>query len=151
MKIKLKNYLNFHVDEQHLPNYISRVPQHEIYLTRFMDVIYNKARTQGYLTKYNIFKDSFEKYKLYVKEQLYSELLTEYQTFLSKIREILHVFKNIKISDKYPDLNELSFIDNHIRNIDKFYTRLNNYISDDIFNSKYIDRMNNFKETQIIV
>jgi len=142
---------NFHVDEQHLPYCINRVPQHEVYLTRFMDVIYYKARTQGYSTKYNIFKDSFEKSKLYIKEQLYPELLTEYQTFLSKIREILHVFKTIKISDKYPDLNELSFIDDHIRKIDKFYTRLNTYISDDIFNNKYIDRMNNFKETQIIV
>jgi len=146
---KIKELLrHFHVDEQHLPYCISRVPLHEIYLTRFVDEISKKSKTQGYITKYNIFKDNFEKYKLYINDQLYRELLSEYQTILSTIREILQVFKNNKISDKYPDLNELSFIDDHIRKIDHFYNRLDTYISDDIFNNKYIDIMNNFKEIQ---
>ena len=146
---KIKELLrNFHVDEQHLPYCISRVPLHEVYLTKFVDEIISKAKTDGYLTKYNIFKDNVEKSKLYVNNQLFSELLTEYQSFLSKIREILQIFKNNKISDKYPDLNELSFIDDHIRKIDNFYKRLNTYISDEIFNNKFIGIMNNFKETQ---
>ncbi len=146
---KIKELLrHFHVDEQHLPYCISRVPLHEIYLTRFVDEISKKSKTQGYITKYNIFKDNFEKYKLYINDQLYRELLSEYQTLLSAIREILQVFKNNKISDKYPDLNELSFIDEHIRKIDNFYKRLDTYISDEIFNSKYIDKINNFKEIE---
>ena len=146
---KIKELLrNFHVDEQHLPYCISRVPLHEVYLTRFVDEIVSKSKTQGYLTKYNVFKDNIEKSKLYVNGQLYRELLLEYQNILSKIREILQVFKNNKISDKYPDLSELAFIDDHIRTIDNFYERLNNYISDEIFNNKYIDIMHNFKEEQ---
>ena len=60
----------------------------------------------------------------------------------------MQVFKNNKISDKYPELNELSFIDDHIRIIDNFYNRLNTYISDEIFNRKYIDKINDFKEIQ---
>ena len=146
---KIKELLReFHVDEKHLPYCISRVPLHEVYLTKFVDEIVSKSKTQGYLTKYNVFKDNIEKSKLYVNGQLYHELLLEYQTILSRIREILQVFKNNKISDKYPDLSELSFIDDHIRTIDNFYERLNNYISDEIFNNKYIDLMNNFKESQ---
>ena len=39
------------------------------------------------------------------------------------------------MSDKYPDLNELFFIDNHIKIIDEFYKRLNTSISDEIFNN----------------
>ena len=65
-----------------------------------------------------------------------------------KIREILQVFKNNKINDKYPDLNELSFLNDHMKIIDTFYKRVNTYISDEIFNNKYIGIMNNFKEMQ---
>ena len=146
---KIKELLkNFHTDEQHLPYCISRVPYHEIYFTKFVDQISSKAKTSGYLSKYNIYKDNLEKSKLYVNEQLYPDLLSEYKNFMSKIREILQVFKNNKMSDKYPDLNELSFLDEHIRIVDNFYNRLNNYISDDIFNKKYIPIMNDFKDTQ---
>ena len=134
---------NYHTDDSHLPKYYKKRP-----LTDFTDNIYFKVKTQGYLSKYNIFKDNFQKSKLYVNEQLYRDLLSEYQSFILKIREILQVFKNNIISDKYPDLNELSFIDDHIRTIKTFYNRLNTYISDEIFNNKYIDIMNNFKETQ---
>jgi len=139
---------NFHVDEQHLPYCLSRVPLHEVYLTRFVDEIKSKSKTKGYLTKYNIFKDNFEKSKLYVNDQLYHELLFEYQNIILKIREILQVFKNININDKYPDLNEFSFLNDHKKIIDNFYKRLNTYISDEIFNNKYIGIMNNFKEMQ---
>ena len=144
--IKLVN--NYHTDEDHMPYCISRVPGHEVYLTKYVDRITSMSQTQGYLSKYNIFKDNIEKSKLYVNDQLFHELLSEYQTSIQKIREILQVFKNNKMSDVYPDLNELSFIDNHIKIIDGFYKRLNTSISDEIFNNKYIDIMNDFKETQ---
>ena len=144
--IKLVN--NYHTDEEHMPYCISRVPGHEVYLTKYVDKITSMSQTQGYLSKYNIFKDNIEKSKLYVNDQLFHELLSEYQTSILKIREILQVFKNNKMSDIYPDLNELSFIDNHIKIIEGFYKRLNTSISDEIFNNKYIDLMNDFKEAQ---
>ena len=137
-------FKDFDIDKQELymPNTIV------FYIKRFKDEIASKSKTQGYLTKYNIFKDNFEKSKLYVNEQLFHELLSDYKTFILKIKEIIQVFKNSKMSDKYPDFNELYFIDDHIRIIDNFYKRLNNYISEEIFNHKYISIMNNFKETQ---
>ena len=141
--IKLLN--NFHTDPQHLVYCLSRRRHHEVYLTSFADSITSKTKTEGYLIKYKSFKDSFEKSKLYINEQLYPELLSEYKKFLSKIREILQVFKNNKLSDIYPDFEELSFVDDNIRTIDNFYTRLNKHISDDIFNNKYIKLMNDYK------
>ena len=52
---KIKELLrNFHIDEQHLPYCLSTAPSREIYLTRFVDEIKSKSKTQGYLTKYNI-------------------------------------------------------------------------------------------------
>ena len=65
-----------------------------------------------------------------------------------KIRENLQVFKNNKLSNKYPDLTELSFIDDHIRVIDNFYSRFDKFVSDDKFNNKYISRIQDFKKTQ---
>ena len=148
-KDKMIKYVNnYHTDEEHMPYCISRVPGHEVYLTKYVDKITSMSQTQGYLSKYNIFKDNVEKSKIYVNKDLFHELLSEYQTFIQKIREILQVFKNNKMSDKYPDLNELSFIDNHIKIIDEFYKRLNTFISDEIFNNKYINIMDDFKETQ---
>ena len=136
---------SFHIDPQHLVQCLSRRRHHEVYLTYFTDSISSKIKTEGYLIKYNSFKDRFEKSKLYINEQLYPELLSEYKNFISKIREILQVFKNNKISNIYPDLEELSFIDENIRTIDNFYNRLNKYLSDDIFNNKYIKLMNDYK------
>ena len=62
---KIKELLrNFRIDEQHLPYCLSRIPLHEIYLTKFVDEIKSKSKTQGYLTKYNIFKDNIVKSKI---------------------------------------------------------------------------------------
>jgi len=141
----------YNVDEKHLPYCISRVPFHEVYLTRFVDTITAIYKTTGYITKYNIYKEYFEKSRIYVNNDLYKDLLSEYKTFMLKIREILQVFKNNKLSDKYPDLSELYFINDHIRIIDNFYNRFDSYISDDKFNDKYIKLIEDFKNSENIV
>jgi len=137
----IQSLRSYHTDAQHLARRISRSKP----LTSYSDSITSKSKTKGYLIKYRSFKDSFEKSKIYINEQLYPELLSEYKNFISKIREILQVFKNNKLSDIYPDFEELSFIDDNIRTIDNFYTRLSKHISDDIFNNKYIKLMNDYK------
>ena len=137
----IQSLRSYHTDAQHLARRISPSKP----LTSYSDSITSKSKTKGYLIKYGSFKDSFEKSKIYINEQLYPELLSEYKNFISKIREILQVFKNNKLSDIYPDFEELSFIDDNIRTIDNFYTRLSKHISDDIFNNKYIKLMNDYK------
>ena len=141
----LKTYL---VDEKNLPYCTSRTPAHEVYLTCFEDAITSIKKSSGYINKYNIFKEFFEKSRLFVNNEIYKDLLSEYKTFMLKIREILQVFKNNKMSDKYPDLNELSFIDEHMRIIDNFYNRFDTYVTDDAFNDKYIDYIEEFKKNE---
>ena len=140
----------YHVDEKHLPFCISRTPGHEVYLTSFTDSITSISKTDGYISKYNTFKEYIEKSRLFINDELYPDLLSEYKTIMLKIREILQVFKNNKISDKYPDLPELSFINEHIRIIDNFYTRFDSYISDDKFNNRYIELIEDFKKNENI-
>ena len=50
-----------------------------------------------------------------------------------KLREVLQIFKNNKMSGKYPDTSEFFFIDDNIQTIDNLYKRLNNEISDSFF------------------
>jgi hypothetical protein len=117
-------------------------------LTNFVDSITSISKTTGYTSKYNKYKEHFEKSKVFLNDELYQDLLSIYKNFMLKVREILQVFKNNKLSDKYPDLTELSFIDEHIRIIDNFYSRFDMFVSDDIFNSRYIKIIEDFKKTE---
>ena len=147
-KLLLEILKTYHIDEQHLPYCISRTPHHEVYLTNFSDSITSISKTTGYISKYNTYKEHFEKSKVFLNNELYPDLLSLYKNFMLKIREILQVFKNNKLSDKYPDLTELSFIDDHIRVIDNFYSRFDMFVSDDKFNNKYIKIIEDFKKNE---
>ena len=74
--------------------------------------------------------------------------MEEYKNIISKIKGILQSFKNNKLSDKYPEYTELDFIDSHIADIEKLYNRLNNYISDDKFNSNYSIKIIDYKNRE---
>ena len=115
----------------------------------FNDTLKNKYKTQNYLNKFKIFIESFSSSREFINNQIYGELLSEYKNIMFKLRQVLHNFINNKMTDKYPDTIEFSFIDNHINQINNLYTRLDNKISDSIFNSKYISIINNFKKNSI--
>ena len=53
----------YHVDELHLP------PLKGVNVTKFEDLITSKAKTKGYLSKYNIYKSNYEKSKLFINNQ----------------------------------------------------------------------------------
>ena len=124
------------------------VEEHCYEYTRFEDTITNKKSAKGYLNKYGYYIDNLDKSKNYINKELYTYLKEEYKKIVTKIKEILLVFKNNKISDKYPNYNSLYFIDNHLKNMENFYIRLKKYISEDIFNNYYIPIIENFKENQ---
>ena len=104
----------------------------------FSDSISEKYKTTGYLNKYQTFIESFARSRDFIKNQIYGELLSEYKNIMFKLRETLQNFKNNKLTSKYTDTSEFIFIDNHINAIDNLYNRLNNKISDNIFNEKYM-------------
>ena len=140
-KTKMSQLLKtYHIDSSHIPRkYIFFV------FLKFEDTIGLESITQGYLTKYETYKTNFAKSQQYINNQLYKDLLSEYKKPITQIRELLQTFKNNKLSDKYLDLNELSFIDKHLRSIDDLFDRLNTKISDDIFNNKYVGKIIEYK------
>ena len=106
---------------------------------------YYYIKTNAYVNKYSTFIANLDYSKNYINNQLYLDILNEYKSILTKIRETLQSIKNNKITDKYPDFSELEFYDNHIREIDKLFNRLNKYWSDNIFNNKYLNIINENK------
>ena len=137
--------VNYPVDKSLPPGHPCVDPNHCWQYTRYEDLIYNRYITHGYLNKYNIYKAKFENAKDYINEELNSHILEEYKNIISKIKGVLQSFRNNKVSDKYPEYTELDFIDSHITDIEKLYNRLNKYISDDKFNTVYLNKIRNYK------
>ena len=105
---------------------------------KFEDTINTKYRTDLHSSKYEAFIESFASSKEFINNEIYEVLLNEYKNVIFKLRETLQNFKNNKMTTQYPDTSEFFFIDNHIHTIDTLYSRLNNKISDNIFNNNYI-------------
>ena len=116
--------------------------------TRYVDLISTKSVTQFYYNKYNIFKSKYEVSKQFINDELYSKILEEYKNAITNFKQILQTFKSNKMSDKYPEYKELFFIDDHLKKLDDFYNSLNKHISDNVFNTLYIPKINQFKEEQ---
>ena len=119
--------------------------------TNFSDSISETKKTQNYLNKYDGFNDKFKKSISYLYSQLYTELYDKYKDSITKTKEILQSIKNNKISDKFPNYNQLDFIEDNIKDIDELYIRLDKYLSDDIFNENYNQRIMDFKSSQISI
>jgi hypothetical protein len=143
---------NFHTDEEHMPYILERYPDnpetHYRYLEKFVDSISSKGITQGYLSKYQYYKNNIQDSKDYITNSLFKDIKNEYKDKITKFRESFQKLKNCKISDVYPNLPELDFIDKNINQMNEFYDRLNKYISDEQFNNYYLPIINEFKNNQ---
>ena len=73
------------------------------------------------------------------------DIVNEYKTVLTRIRELLQSIINNKLTEKYPDFPELSFFNENKRVIDKLFKRLNKYLSDEIVNKNFINPINTNK------
>ena len=113
--------------------------------TKFVDSIVNKFITQFYKNKYNTFKANLDYSKEFINDGLHIKILQEYKSMVNNLKESLESFKNNKITDKYPELYDLYFVDEHIKNLNDFYSNLNKYISDDRFNNYYLVKFKNYK------
>ena len=112
-----------------------------IYLT---NVVNSKSthRTNKFQTSYNIYINSFSEIKNYIKNILKNDLVSKYKTIITQIRTSLQTIKSNEIIKKYS--KHLSFVENQLRIIDNLYERLDKYISDSLFNEKYLSTINNF-------
>ena len=108
-----------------------------------------KKITQGYLRKYNIYKNHIEHIKNYIKKQLYNDLIEEYKNIISKLKANLEIFKNNKISEIYKGISQFNFNNKHINDINDINNKINLFFSLDIFNSNYLPFLNDFKAKEI--
>ena len=116
--------------------------------TKFVDSISKKFKTQNYNSKYRTFKAKLDYSKDFINGDLRIKILQEYKSMVNSIKEPLQTFKNNKISDKYPELNDLFFVDEHIKNLNDFYSNLNIYISDDRFNDYYLEKYEKYSNQE---
>ncbi len=140
-----------------LKNYkVNEIPQSKVYYYRlysvvrdfkkFEDTITKKEKTNGYLSKYYEYIENFKYSQQYIANNLYLDLVNEYKNSLSSIREVLQSLKNSRITEKYPDFDDLNFYNSHMNKIDELFKRLNNYFSDTIFNNKFLPLINKDKK-----
>ena len=111
--------------------------------------IYSKEKTNAYISKYNAYKANFEYSKKYILNNLRLDIMNEYKEVISKIKKELQSIRNLKITEKYSDIPEFEFYNNNLRTIDKLFSRLDKYLSDDIFNNKYLKMINDFNNLNI--
>ena len=139
------NYLIQLLDSYKRNEILSRYQDHDFH--HINDSITTKQKTRAYLSKYSDYIANFEYSKNYIENQLYLDLANEYKNILSKIREKLQSIINIKITDKFPEYKELQFYNKHTKLVNEFFDKLNKYLSENIFNNKYLNLLNTEKKT----
>ena len=120
------------------------------YISDISDIIGSVNKTLGYLRKYSIFKTKYKTSKEYYEySQFFRDLSDKYKNAIIETKKILQSIKNNKLTGEYEGYKQLLFINDNIKDIDALYIKINNYLSDDIFNEKYSQIIDNFKTTQI--
>ena len=120
------------------------------YISDISDIISSVNNTLGYLRKYSIFKNKFQISKEYYEySQFFRDLSDKYKNIIIETKKVLQSIKNNKITEEYDGYEQLLFINDNIKDIDELYTKINDYLSEDIFNEKYSEIIDNFKTAQI--
>ena len=98
-----------------------------------------------------IFKNKYSSSIDYYKNsQFFRDLLDNYKNVIIETKAVLKSIKDNSIFfDEYKNFSQFLFIKDNIKDIDESYIKINNYLSDDIFNEKYIQRIEDFKIEQI--
>ena len=99
-------------------------------------------RTEGFENKYAIYKNNIIQVRNFIQLNLKSELMNKYKKMIDQLRNILQNVKLNSIMKKY--YKYLFFSENHLKIIEDLYTNIDKYISDEIFNKKYLPIINDF-------
>ena len=114
----------------------------------FKDTIKSKSITEFYIKKYSDFINNLNSSEKYIEDQLYIDLINNYKNPIIKLRRALQTIKDNKLIEKYPGFPEIDF-NKHKKIIDILYNRLETYLSDENFNSKYIELHKSYKLSEI--
>ena len=139
---------SFQNDSVHIPDYyFYESESHRDYIQYWNETITDKKITKAYISKYNEYKANINYSENYINNQLYLDLVNNYKNPIVKLRKILQSIKNNKLNEKYPNFSSIGF-NQHKKIIDLLYNRLDSYLSDDLYNEKYINPQNNFKTSE---
>ena len=98
--------------------------------------------TKAFTNKANVYFNSFNQIKNYYQNQLRNDLTSLYLNVINQINPLLQKFKSIDLINNYPNL--LSFSQTHINTNDILKKGFDKYISNEIFNSKYSPKIQNY-------
>jgi len=98
-------------------------------------------RTRAYTDKFNAYINDINEKKNYINVNLRDFFMNKYKNVINQIRKSLQSIKSSSIIIKYA--NYFPFYEKHIRAIELLFTRLEEYISDKIFNKNYLSKINN--------
>ena len=96
--------------------------------------------TAGFINKYNIYINSFNRIKGYINNNLKIDLTNKYKNVINQVRGYLQSIKSNKILEKY--YKQLPLAEKHMNSIKGLFDIFNKYISDENFNKKYLSSIN---------
>ena len=95
--------------------------------------------------KLNIYFTRMSEVKTYVQNNLKNDLMNKYKNMINNFRKNLQSIKSNSIIKKYSEQKDLSPIfESHLLIIDPLFLRINDYISDLIFNTHYLPTINKY-------
>jgi len=122
----------------------------ELALTYLKDVKDTTHHTEKIKKTITIFLNKLNEIKIYMNLKFKNDLVNKYKDIINKFKKGLQSIKSNAIIKKYYEYKDLSLFRTHIDIfINQAFSNLDDKISDNIFNSKYLTLINNFK-TSII-
>ena len=118
---------------------------------QYMEEIKNTTHLTNAITnKVKAFEDKLNEINSYINKNLKNDLMIKYKNIINQIRQNLQTIKSNTFTNKYNIKKDLSFFKTHINNyIEPLFLNLDEIISDNIFNTKYIPIINDFIEQNI--
>ena len=133
---------NYHYEE--IPK-IKYFGEDEKAFMGFLDEVYRLERTTAYITKYNEITSKWNYTEKFLKNQLYSEVLSDYKKIFITIKEKLQSLINIDNIQKLLDVEDLVYYKWHVKTIELLQNRIDKYFSEKIFEKKYSKYVENLK------
>ena len=92
-----------------------------------------------------IYFNKLNEIQTYIERQIKIDLANKYKNIINQIKKELQSIKSNSIINKYYKYKDLSFLKTHIDiYINQIFSTLNDFISDEKFNTKYLTTINNF-------
>jgi len=133
LKLKVQGYyLDYEIIKKKGYSY-SRTHQNITY-----DEITGQSFTSAYLSKFSKFLSNLDYTQFYLSNKLISNISDEYKKIFTEIKNELHSIINNKLTEKFPDFDEIILLGNHIKTISKLNGRLYKYFSNNSFNEKFL-------------